>query len=118
MEKRSQNKGIIPSIIIAVLCAIALPIAYSRKDISTLISIGIATSLLPPIANIGLTIGTYKTQPTAYKKDKPISDAVKYGSIIFLINSICIFIGASLYFNKSCFTNDYKKYINKEPDFI
>ena len=118
MKKRAQSNGIIPSIIIACVSALALPIAYTKKDVSTLISIGIATSLLPPVANIGLTIGTYHSQPTAYNiKEKPIHNAVKYGAIIFLINSIAIFLGASMYFNKNCNSN-YKKKLNIEAEFI
>lgn len=117
MKKRSQRDGMYTSAIIASLCAIALPIAYSKKDVATLIAIAIGTSLLPPVANIGLTIGTYHAQPEAYK-EYPIHKAVKYGLLIFILNAVAISIGASLYFNKHCTSNNYKKSINTQPDFI
>jgi len=117
MKKRSQRDGMYTSAIIASICAIALPIAYSKKDVATLIAIAIGTSLLPPVANIGLTIGTYHTQPEAYK-EYPINKSIKYGLLIFILNAAAISVGASLYFNKHCTSSNYKKSINTQPDFI
>lgn len=119
MTKRSQKDGIYSSLAIAIFCAMALPIAYSKKDISTLIAIAIGTSLLPPIANIGVTIGTYQVQPEAYsEKENPIHNSAKYGTLIFLINAVAITIGASLYFKKQCINNNFRKTMKFQPDLF
>lgn len=106
----AQDKNhIYETIIIVSLCTITLPLAYKRKDVATLISIGIATALLPPLANIGITIGTYMAKPEFYKNymqkkkiDNPIMESFKYSSIIFGINSIALIIASYLYINFEC----------------
>lgn len=119
MKKAQDNKHIIETIIIVFLCSITLPMAYKRKEISTLISIGIATALLPPIVNFGITIGTYIAKPEYYEnymEKKNIKSIInysfKYSGIIFLINSISLIVASYLYINYEC------KNISKDIDIF
>tara|TARA_B100001057_G_C22599509_1_gene852183 strand:+ start:92 stop:838 length:747 start_codon:yes stop_codon:yes gene_type:complete len=124
MKSRMDKSAIIESIIIAVACSIALPISYIRKDVSTLISIAIATALLPPLVNIGIVLGTYYTHNDYYRDTElnPINNegiikkAIKYGSIIFLINATALILASFAYIKYKCLYKNIK--INQNYDVI
>lgn len=117
MENRDSNYKIIESAVIALLCAVAFPIAYRKKDVATLISIGIATSLLPPLTNIGVTIGTFYNKPEYYTEPRPVSSTIKNGFLLFSINAFALSLASYLYINNRCLNFKGIK-IAKEADFI
>ena len=98
MKSRSSKQGLFGTGIIAIACAWAFPWAFFNQDIATMISIGIATALLPPLVNIGLTSGTYYSNKSLYEGKKHwITDSKLYGTIIFLINASALTLGCILY---------------------
>ena len=60
MMDRAKPINAIYMIFIALLCGIALPITLINKSGTKLVAIGIATALIPPIANIGLSLSLKK----------------------------------------------------------
>ena len=105
MKNRSSPKGLWESVLIAICCAFALPYGFKNSDTSLLMAVGIATSLLPPLVNIGLNYGAYYGDENKYEDKKYVGDALKYSSIIFLINFITLFIGLYIYMNYGCLKN-------------
>ena len=102
MKSRSTSKGLIETTILVLECAYAFPWASKNNDITTLISIGIATALLPPLVNIGLVDGSYRSNPSTYENKNILSASKKYGLIIFAINAIGLTFGSIIYFIYYC----------------
>lgn len=102
MKIRSNKDSIIESIIIVICCSLAFSNAYINSDITTIISIGIATALLPPLVNIGLNYGVYKGNPKMYIDKTYLSKSKKIGIQLFLINSVGLFLGVLYYMIKNC----------------
>jgi hypothetical protein len=82
---------------IALLCGLLLPLLIVNNNISGFVGIGIACSMLPPIANIGLSLN-FKYNPLVhppelknYKKN-----AVFTGTAIFLINLVLLLLPSRL----------------------
>ena len=82
---------------IALLCGMILPLLIVNNNISGFVGIGIACSMLPPIANIGLSLN-FKYNPLVhppelknYKKR-----AVFTGVAIFLVNIILLLLPSRL----------------------
>lgn len=82
---------------IALLCGLILPLLIVNNNISGFVGIGIACSMIPPIANIGLSLN-FKYNPLVhqpylknYKKR-----AVFSGIAIFLINIILLLLPSRL----------------------
>ena len=102
MKSRSESSGLIEGILIVASCAFAFPWASKNADITTLIAIGIATSLLPPLVNIGLVSGSYKAAPENYKETHWLGKSKKYGFLIFGINALGLIIGSIIYAITNC----------------
>jgi uncharacterized membrane protein len=92
MKDRSEPINAIYMIFIALLCGIALPISIIMESGVRFVAIGIATALIPPLANIGLAL--------SYKKSDRIDPAygltykekaILVGASIFLINTVLLY---------------------------
>jgi hypothetical protein len=82
---------------IALLCGLILPLLIVNNNISGFVGIGIACSMLPPIANIGLSLNfKYNplVHPPAMKSYK--RRAVFSGFAIFAINVILLLLPSRL----------------------
>ena len=88
MLERAKPINAIYMIFIALLCGIALPIALMNKSGIKLVAIGIATALIPPIANIGLSLSLKNHN----NNDKFKKNSLITGTSIFLINCILLWI--------------------------
>ena len=90
MIDRTEPNNIITNVIIAIICALSFNMAMKNNDIPTLIAIGIATSLLPPITNIGCMLAC--DNDIIKNKQNYI---VSFG--IFLVNFVILYLGISLF---------------------
>jgi hypothetical protein len=83
MLARTEPNSLISNILIASVSTLSFNMATNQNDISTLIAIGIATSLLPPIVNIGSLYASNSIK---------IRDYIVTFSI-FLINFCILYMG-------------------------
>ena len=89
MKSRADPMNVIYLVFIALTCAIALPLSTLMNSSVRLVAIGIATALVPPLANIGLSLSMrYKTP----KQQEYVNSAVKTGSLIFLVNFLILWL--------------------------
>lgn len=89
MESRADPMNAIYLIFIALTCAIALPLSILMNSPVRLVAIGIATALVPPLANIGLSLSIKsKTE----QQQKYVRSAIRTGFAIFLINFIILWL--------------------------
>ena len=102
MKSRSKPDGLIESFVIAVACAFALPYGFENNEVSLLIGLGIAVSLLPPLVNIGVGYGAYHGDRENYDLETPVEDTLKYSLAIFLINFVTLLIGLYFYIRSDC----------------
>ena len=89
MKERANPMNILYLIIIALTCSIALPLSILMNNPIRLVAIGIATALVPPLANIGLSLSM--NHDTQEQRDY-IKYALKTGTIIFLVNFIFLWL--------------------------
>jgi len=89
MMDRAKPINAIYMIFIALLCGIALPITLINKSGTKLVAIGIATALIPPIANIGLSLSLKKENDIIKKFKK---NSLITGISIFFINCILLWL--------------------------
>ena len=104
MLSRADPLNAIYMILIALLCGIALPIAVYMKSSVGLVGIGIATALMPPIANIGLALSIDNGKD--FSLDNLISKytdesnykirAILTGALIFIINLLLLWLPSKL----------------------
>jgi uncharacterized membrane protein len=85
----------IAMVFVACLCGLGLPISIVLGNGTQVVAIGIATALIPPLANIGLSL------PTLHQRDWEDSDnycsrAVVGGTMLFLINFVGLFYFAKV----------------------
>lgn len=100
MKARTEPNSLISNVLIASLCTLSFNMANKNSDVTTLIAIGIATSLLPPIVNIGSLYASNSIQPRDYIVT----------SSIFIINFLILFLG--IRFFKAIPTNINTIYVN------
>lgn len=100
MLARTEPNSLISNILVASISTLSFNMATNQNDISTLIAIGIATSLLPPIVNIGSLYASDSIQ---------LRDYVVTLSI-FLINFCILYMG--IRFFKGTPTNMNTIYLN------
>ena len=89
MKERANPMNVFYLIIIALTCAIALPLSVLMNNPIRLVAIGIATALVPPLANIGLSLSMKRK--TQEQKDY-VKSAIKTGTIIFLVNFFILWL--------------------------
>jgi hypothetical protein len=108
MKERSKVFNAVYMIFIAGLCGIALPVALTRNSDLNLVGIGIATAIIPPIANIGLSYSMYSNKPEIkeYKKQSLIT-----GISIFCINMILLWLPSKLMIKEITKKHNLFKYI-------
>ena len=100
MRDRAEPINAIYMIFIALLCGIALPISIIMESGVRFVAIGIATALIPPLANVGLAF-SFKDSNNLDKqygmsyKDK----AIIVGISIFLINTILLYFPSKYLLN-------------------
>ena len=103
MENRSNNKGLWESFLVAVVCAVALPKGFKHDDTALLMAIGIATALLPPLVNIGVTYGVhYSDENRMENSNQKVRSAFKFSSLIFIINFLTLSLGVYAYMRLTC----------------
>ena len=95
-------------ILIALLCGIALPIALINNSSIKLVAIGIATALIPPIANTGIALSLQNNneENNEYKKN-----AIITGISIFLINSVLLWVPSKFMLNEITKKHNVFKFI-------
>lgn len=82
---------------IALLCGILLPIIVINNNSTGFVAIGVACSLIPPLANIGLSLN-FKYNPMIHKPELKNfqRNAVLTGFAIFIINLLLLLIPSRL----------------------
>lgn len=89
MKSRADPMNVIYLIFIALTCAIALPLSTLMNSSVRLVAIGIATALVPPLANIGLSLSiSSKTN----EQKKYVKSAIITGSLIFVVNFLILWL--------------------------
>jgi len=114
MRDRAEPINAIYMIFIALLCGIALPISIIMESGVRFVAIGVATALIPPLANVGLAFSF---------KDKNKFDnnyemtyrqkAILVGISIFLINTILLYFPSKYLLNIFVQENNIFKRIEK-----
>ncbi len=100
MRDRAEPINAIYMIFIALLCGIALPISIIMESGVRFVAIGIATALIPPLANVGLAF-SFKNSNELDKqygltyKEK----AIVVGISIFLINTLLLYFPSKYLLN-------------------
>ena len=114
MLDRAEPINAIYMIFIALLCGIALPISILMESSVKFVAIGIATALIPPLANIGLAF-TFKDADLidnkyglTYKQK-----AILVGISIFLINTILLYFPSKYLLNIFIQDNNIFKRVEK-----
>jgi len=103
MSDRISGKRIWQTFLISLVCAVALSQALKNDDILLIMSIGIATSLIPSLVNIGLNYGIHRADKFRMKHSlQNVINAKKFGIATFLINFITLSLGVSIYMHVSC----------------
>jgi len=93
MKDRADPSNGIYMVVIALMCGIALPMSILTNSSTRFVAIGIATALIPPLANIGLSFSMQthdnldEQQLYEYRRR-----AVITGVCIFLVNVILLWI--------------------------
>jgi uncharacterized membrane protein len=88
MKDRANPINAIYMIAIALVCGIALPLSLIFNNNIRVVAIGIATALIPPLANIGLALGTFQME----SQKEYSTNAIITGAGIFLINMFLLWI--------------------------
>jgi uncharacterized membrane protein len=93
MMARADPMSALYTIPVALLCGIILPLIVVNSNSVGFVAIGIATSLIPPLANIGLSLN-FKYNPVVHEPELKYykRNAVLTGFSIFLINIILLLI--------------------------
>lgn len=88
MKDRANPINAIYMIAIALVCGIALPLSLIFNNNIRVVAIGIATALIPPLANIGLALGTFQME----SQKEYSTNAIITGAGIFLINMFLLWL--------------------------
>ena len=93
MKDRADPSNGIYMIVIALMCGIALPMSILTNSSTRFVAIGIATALIPPLANIGLS---FSMQTNDHLNDEELYEyrrrAVITGVCIFVVNVLLLWI--------------------------
>lgn len=93
MKDRADPSNGIYMIIIALMCGIALPMSIINNSSTRFVAIGIATALIPPLANIGLS---FSMQTNEHLNEKELNEyrrrAIITGVCIFVVNVLLLWI--------------------------
>lgn len=86
MKDRAKPINALYMILIASVCSIALPLTILYNNSIRTVAIGIATALIPPLANIGLALGDITID------NNHRLEVILTGIAIFLINMFILWI--------------------------
>lgn len=89
MKDRANPMNIIYLLFIALTCAIALPLSILMNNPIRAVAIGIATALVPPLANIGLSLSMNRDTK---EQIEYVNSAIRTGTIIFLVNFFILWL--------------------------
>ena len=93
MKDRADPSNGIYMVVIALMCGIALPMSILTNSSTRFVAIGIATALIPPLANIGLSFSMQTNQNlNATELYEYRRRAVITGVCIFLVNVLLLWI--------------------------
>ena len=89
MKERANPMNAIYLVFIALTCSIALPISILMNNPVRGVAIGIATALVPPLANIGLSLSMKRD---TLEEQEYVYYAIRTGIIIFLVNFFILWL--------------------------
>lgn len=90
MKSRAEPINAFYMIFIALVCGIALPMTILSNSSVKFVAIGIASALIPPLANIGISLSQ---DDSDYR-----SKSIKTGFLIFLINVLLLWLPSKYLF--------------------
>ena len=111
MTDRADPINALYMILIALVCGIALPLAIIFDSNVRIVAIGIATALIPPLANIGIALSTLGTEFDEHSKN-----AIITGFGIFIINVLLLWGPSRFLLEFFVKKNNFVKRIEKEMD--
>tara|TARA_X000000950_G_C13906820_1_gene657233 strand:+ start:2493 stop:3302 length:810 start_codon:yes stop_codon:yes gene_type:complete len=91
MKSRADPINAFYMIFIALVCGVALPMTILSNSSVKFVAIGIASALIPPLANIGISLSQNDSD---YR-----SKSIKTGISIFLINVLLLWLPSKYLFN-------------------
>lgn len=89
MKERANPMNVIYLVFIALTCAVALPLSILMNNPIRAVAIGIATALVPPLANIGLSLSMKRETK---EQNDYVWKAIRTGTIIFLVNFFILWL--------------------------
>ena len=89
MKERANPMNVIYLVFIALTCSIALPLSILMNNPIRAVAIGIATALVPPLANIGLSLSMKRDTP---EQQDYVYSAIRTGTMIFLVNFLILWL--------------------------
>jgi uncharacterized membrane protein len=120
MKNRADPINAVYMIFIALLCGIALPMSILTNSGVRFVAIGIATALIPPLANIGISLSYTKHNKEKKEKEKEEKErtdfrkkAIITGLCIFIINVLLLWIPSRYLLEVFCKKNNVFKKIEK-----
>jgi len=114
MRDRAEPINAIYMVFIALLCGIALPISIIMESGVRFVAIGIATALIPPLANVGLAFSFKESNSLDKQYDLSYKQkAIIVGISIFLINTILLYFPSKYLLNVFIQENNIFKRIEK-----
>ena len=100
MISRATPFDLVYMILIAAICGFALPFCLKAKNGIRVVGIGIATALIPPLANVGLSLSIdTKTKPELKEYRK---QAFYTGFAIVIVNILLLYIPSMFILNTIC----------------
>lgn len=109
MVSRAKPFDLLYMILIAGICGIALPFCLKSKNGIRVVGIGIATALIPPLANIGLSLSINIEKKPELKKYR--HNAIYTGIAIVLVNILLLYIPSLFLLEVICKnTNIFKSF--------
>ena len=116
MKERADPINVLYMVIIALLCGLALPMSILTNNSVRFVAIGIATALIPPLANIGISF-SYKINNEDAKKreerNKYRKTAIITGLCIFLINLLLLWLPSKYLLEVFCQSQNRFKRMEK-----
>jgi len=116
MKERADPLNALYMVIIALLCGLALPMSILTNNSVRFVAIGIATALIPPLANIGISLSYRIDTEDAKKREERNSyrkTAIITGFCIFIINLLLLWIPSKYLLEVFCQSQNRFKRMEK-----
>eukprot|EP00050_Salpingoeca_kvevrii_P019863 m.91520 g.91520 ORF g.91520 m.91520 type:complete len:351 (+) comp8604_c0_seq1:3-1055(+) len=100
MLLRDDSGGLIPGVLIALPCGMALAVSVTSASITSLVGVAIAASLLPPIVTSGveLALGIWFHEHRHDVKATPHYSNSATSFVLFVLNLVSVYIGCLFIF--------------------